>query len=74
MGFARALPILPTGRGDRAPREEPTPRTAISMRAWSKIMTRHLTRAHLARGVAGAVSTLVLCATAAFTIARHFAL
>ncbi|MCP1739121.1 hypothetical protein ABIF65_000605 [Bradyrhizobium japonicum] len=31
-------------------------------------MTRHLTRAHLARGVAGAVSTLVLCATAAFTI------
>ena len=26
-------------------------------------MTRHLTRAHLARGVAGAVSTLVLCAT-----------
>ena len=29
---------------------------------------------HLARGVAGAVSTLVLCATAAFTIAHHFAL
>jgi hypothetical protein len=39
-----------------------------------QIMTRHLTRAHLARGVAGAVSTLVLCATAAFTIAHHFAL
>lgn len=37
-------------------------------------MTTHLTRAHLARGVAGAVSTLVLCATMAFTIARHFAL
>ena len=37
-------------------------------------MTRHLTRTHLARSVAGAVSTLVLCATAAFTIARHFAL
>jgi hypothetical protein len=37
-------------------------------------MTRHLTRAHLARGVADAVSTLVLCAAAAFTIARHFAL
>jgi hypothetical protein len=38
-----------------------------------QIMTRHMTRAHLARGVAGAVSTLVLCATALFTIARHFA-
>jgi len=36
-------------------------------------MTRHLTRGHLARGVAGAVSMLVLCAAAAFTIARHFA-
>ncbi|MET4387512.1 hypothetical protein ABIB73_003267 [Bradyrhizobium sp. F1.4.3] len=36
-------------------------------------MTRHLTRAHLARGVAGAASTLVLCAAAAFAIARHFA-
>lgn len=36
-------------------------------------MTRHLKRADLARGVAGAVSTLVLCATAAFTIAHHFA-
>jgi hypothetical protein len=39
-----------------------------------QIMTRHLTRANLARGVAGAVSTLVLCATVVFTIARHFAL
>lgn len=37
-------------------------------------MTRHLTRTHLARGVAGAVSTLVLCGTAAFALARHFAL
>jgi hypothetical protein len=37
-------------------------------------MTRHLTRADLLRGVAGAVSTLVLCATTAFTVARHFAL
>jgi len=37
-------------------------------------MTRHLTQAHLARGVAGAVSMLVLCATAAFALARHFAL
>ncbi len=37
-------------------------------------MTRHLTRTYLARGVAGAVSTLVLCAATAFTIARHFAL
>jgi hypothetical protein len=37
-------------------------------------MTRHLTPAHFARGVAGAVSTLVLCTTMAFTIARHFAL
>lgn len=37
-------------------------------------MTRHLTRAHLARGVAGAVSTLVLCATAVFSLAHHFAL
>ncbi len=37
-------------------------------------MSRHLTRAHLARGVAAAVSTLILCATAAFTIAHHFAL
>ncbi len=37
-------------------------------------MTRHLTRADLARGVAGAVSMLVLCATAVFTIASHFAL
>jgi hypothetical protein len=46
----------------------------LPCRAWSKIMTRHLTRADLARGVAGAVSTLVLCATMAFTIARHFAL
>ena len=36
-------------------------------------MARNLTRARLARGVAGAVSTLVLCATAVFTIARHFA-
>lgn len=35
-------------------------------------MTRHLTRADLVRGVAGAVSTLVLCAAAVFTIARHF--
>lgn len=34
-------------------------------------MTRHLTRAHLARSVAGAVSTLVLCAAAAFAFARH---
>jgi hypothetical protein len=39
-----------------------------------QIMTRHLTRVHLARGVAGAVSTLVLCVTAAFTIAHHFVL
>jgi hypothetical protein len=37
-------------------------------------MARHLTRAGLARGVADAVSTLVLCVAAAFTIARHFAL
>ena len=37
-------------------------------------MTRHLTRAHLARGVAGAVSTLVICAVAAFSLARHFAM
>ncbi len=37
-------------------------------------MTRHLTRADLARGVVGAVSTLVICATAAFTIAYYFAL
>jgi hypothetical protein len=44
------------------------------MLSMEQIMTRHLTRAHLARGVAGAVSTLVLCATMAFTIARHFAL
>jgi hypothetical protein len=36
-------------------------------------MTRHLTRARLARGVAGAISMLVFCAMAAFTIARHFA-
>ena len=36
-------------------------------------MTRHLTRAHLVRGVAGAVSTLVLCAAAAFAFARHLA-
>jgi len=44
------------------------------MQSMEQIMTRPLRRAHLARGVAGAVSTLVLCATAAFTIARHFAL
>jgi hypothetical protein len=37
-------------------------------------MTRQLTRASLARGVAGAVSTLVLCTAAAFALARHFAL
>jgi hypothetical protein len=55
-------------------RKEPSATAAISMGAWSTIMTRHLTRTHLARSVAGAVSTLVLCATAAFTIARHFAL
>jgi hypothetical protein len=37
-------------------------------------MAKHLTRADLARGVAGAVSTLVLRAAAAFIIARHVAL
>jgi hypothetical protein len=37
-------------------------------------MTRHLTRTDLARGVAGAVSTLIPCAAAAFAVARHFAL
>ncbi len=36
-------------------------------------MARHLTRARLARGIAGAVSTLILCAAAVFTIAHHFA-
>ena len=34
-------------------------------------MSRHLTRAHLARGVAGAVSPLVLCA--ADVASLHFA-
>jgi hypothetical protein len=34
------------------------------LRAWSAIMAKHLTRADLARGVAGAVSTLVLRAAA----------
>ena len=37
-------------------------------------MTRHLRRAYLARGVAGAVFTRVLCATAAVALARPFAL
>jgi hypothetical protein len=37
-------------------------------------MTRHLTRARLARTVAGAVSTMILCAVTIFTVARHFAL
>ncbi len=37
-------------------------------------MTRLQTRADLARSVAGTVSTLVLCATAAFAIARHLPL
>ncbi|WP_375161504.1 hypothetical protein [Bradyrhizobium sp. RDT46] len=32
-------------------------------------MTRQLTRAYLARGVAGTVSRLVLCAAAAFPLA-----
>lgn len=73
MGFARALSILRTLRFAYGA-EEPRPGAAIAIRAWSKIMTRHLTRAHLARSVAGAVSTLVLCAAAAFTIARHLAL
>jgi hypothetical protein len=50
------------------------PLPAISMESMEQIMIRHLRRTRLARGVAGAVSTLVLCATAAFTIARHFAL
>jgi hypothetical protein len=36
-------------------------------------MTRHLTRARLARGVTGAISTLIACAVAAFTVAYHFA-
>lgn len=36
-------------------------------------MTRHLTRADLARGVVGAVSTLILCTAAAFALARHLA-
>jgi hypothetical protein len=37
-------------------------------------MTGHLTRARLARTVAGAVTTMVVCAVAAFAAARHFAL
>ncbi|WP_256465665.1 hypothetical protein [Bradyrhizobium sp. 138] len=41
-------------------------------------MTGQLTRSHLVSGGAGAVSTLVRCwsgsATAAFSLARHFAL
>jgi hypothetical protein len=36
-------------------------------------MARHLTRARLVRGVTGVISTLVLCAVAAFTLAHHFA-
>jgi hypothetical protein len=36
-------------------------------------MTRHLTRADLARGVAGAISTLVLCTAAAFALGHHLA-
>lgn len=37
-------------------------------------MTGHLTRARLVRTVAGAVSTMILCAVVIFTAARHFAL
>jgi hypothetical protein len=73
MGFAVALPIL-RSPAIRSSCREPTSHTAIAMQSMEQIMTRPLRRAHLARGVAGAVSTLVLCATAAFTIARHFAL
>jgi hypothetical protein len=37
-------------------------------------MTGHLTRARLARTVAGAVSAMIVCAVVIFTAARHFAL
>lgn len=37
-------------------------------------MARHLRRAGLARGVAGAISALVLCTIVAFGAARHFAI
>ncbi len=37
-------------------------------------MTGHLTRARLARTVAGAMSTLVVCTIAIFTAISHFAL
>lgn len=37
-------------------------------------MTGHLTRARLARTVAGAVSAMILCVVAAFAAAHHFAL
>jgi hypothetical protein len=36
-------------------------------------MARHLTRARLARGVTGAISTMIACAVAAFSVAYHFA-
>jgi hypothetical protein len=44
------------------------------MDSMEPIMTRHLRRTALVRGVACGVSTLVLCAAAAFTIASHFAM
>jgi len=42
-------------------------------RQMARHLTRHLTRVRLVRGVAGAISALVLCAVAAFTLAHHFA-
>jgi len=42
-------------------------------RQMARHLARHLTRARLVRGVTGAISALVLCAVAAFTLAHHFA-
>lgn len=36
-------------------------------------MTRNITRARLQRSVAGAVSAMLLCAAAIFSVARHLA-
>ena len=49
------------------------PESQILRERQESSMARHLTRARLVRGVTGAISALVLCAVAAFTLAHHFA-
>jgi hypothetical protein len=52
--------------------KEPTAPAVISLESEESDMARHLTRARLARGVTGAISTLIACAVAAFIVAHHF--